>query len=616
MADESLKWALDFNLQGDGLRQANAGVSQLLQGLTDGRKGMVEFEAAGQRMRISLDGTASATERAGGGMKALRDLAGGATAAVGMLTAAVAAGGVALNKFGDMALAAFRERSSTLRAYTTLLGSSTKAEEEFARAQNLAAMTDLTAGDTLKAQQQLMVAGFRDKKLTSTLMAGMDLASISTGDKNEALKSFSRATGQILQKGKLQQEELLQLAEGASLSTGLVKEELRKALGLKTVDDVDKRQKAGGIDAITAITAIQRAVLAQLGTNKLGAFATGSAGSVQGLISNRDEAFKILLKGFDSEVLPGMMAYKAALVDQAQGLSVASEQGKNLSLVLQDFSSVSLGLKAAWTDFSTGFLESFTSTYLAARQATGEFGGTRNAAMELGTIVGKVGTLFGHLANALEALEPIILKIAKASALAENFGGGARKLLSGDIKGWWAEGTSASNRSKFEETWNETTADLRAKRADRQQAQDRAGLMAELEGGDPSGAVTGGGAPQGRFQAQPLSNWGGYRLKGAKATAGGGKGGGGGSGGGGGGGGGWSSYGWDPVGPQEVANYASDLSSSLAGAGSGGGSQIRVDRVEIVINGAGKSPEQIAEAVEDKLLRNLGRYARTPAPGR
>ena len=70
------------------------------------------------------------------------------------------------------------------------------------------------------------------------------------------------------------------------------------------MDAVDKQMKSGSVTSEQGLLAIQRAIVAQLGTKKLGEYAVGSSGTVAGLQSNREEAFDNLLKSFDSEACP------------------------------------------------------------------------------------------------------------------------------------------------------------------------------------------------------------------------------------------------------------------------------------------------------------------------
>lgn len=414
MAD--LSFSLDFDVRDAGLRGAASALGSLRAELGAGQRATIEFEGAAGKLRATIENVGGAAEKAGGALSAVKSAAGLLASAFAVVGGAIVGAGKALDDFGDKAIKSFGERSSAIRAYTTLLGSASMAETEFAKAQQLAARTDLTAEATQKAQQQLLVAGLRGPTKDALLLGGLDLASITPGDKNEALKSFARATGQVAQKGKLQSEELLQLAEGSSLGSGFVKAELQKILGVKDNAAVDKKLQKGEVNSDQGLLAIQRAILAQLGTQQLGQYATGSSGSLTGLISNRDESFENLLKSFDSEVIPAVTRYKEALTRQGEALDTTREQGQNAVIVLQDFSNTSIALKAAWTDFTTGFIESFTSSYTEAMAALGvNQTGLDNmgaAAMRLGEILGNVGTGVAVVVRAFDYMGTVINVIA------------------------------------------------------------------------------------------------------------------------------------------------------------------------------------------------------------
>jgi len=617
-APEKLGWDLTFDVIGDGIRDALSGLKNLVTGLAATREKLSESDkAAGRfidtmgRMREAngrfVEGLGSANAGLSKLTVTLGDVIGVAKTAYDVLTS----GARALDAYGDKAIKAFGERGSAIRAYTTLLGDAKQAELEFYKAQQLAARTDLTAEATQKAQQQLLVAGFRGQDKDATLLAGLDLASISPGDKNEALKSFARATAQIKQKGKLQQEELLQLAEGASLGTGFVKSELVKILGVKDTDAVDKKQKKGEITADQGLLAIQRAVLAQLGTQKLGEYATGSSGTLTGLLSNKGEAFDNILKGIDSELLPAVKRYKESLVASTDVLNVETRDGANLSIVLQDLANTSLEVKSAQETFTTSFLKEFGSSYtqglrelgLSELELKNGFEELRGVAKELGSAMGGLGELIAKISHPAKAL-------GIEDAVFE-----ARAFLYGEKndEGNYVTRLTAKQAARQDEDF-----------ATRKALADAANGKGEVQGTTTGG----GGAAANPYGSVALKNFGGYRLKGEKAASkskGGGKGG---------GGGGLSTYGGYDYGPltlegggggaamlpsasigalQSQAEAA--LLPTIQAAASVKSGDTIVEQVDIHIDGSDLSKGDIAEAVVD-VLRNIGRFARNPAPKR
>lgn len=618
MAD--LSFQLDFDVRSDGLRSATSLLGAFRAELQQGQRAILSFDQSTGQLSAKIESIGGAAGKASGGLGSLKGALMGVGAALATVAAGIALGITQLDKLGDASLQAFGERSRTIKAYTTLLGDAQKAETEFGKAQNIAAMTDLTGQETVKAQQQLFVAGFRGQQADSTLLAGLDLASISTGDPNEALKSFARATGQIKQKGKLQQEELLQLAEGSSLSSGLVKEELRKSLGLKSIGEVDKRQAAGQIDADTAISAIQRAVLAQLGTSKLGEFATSGSGSIQSLISNRDEAFSNLLKSFDSEVIPAVGRYRESLKAQGDVLAANSASGQGLTLVLQDLGNTSLNLKTLVTEFSTAFLDSFQASYgkvleeIGISQESWDRAGV--SAADLGATLGDfAGDILPRILRGFEQLGPLIDAAAEAVSYLGSMVLSFRSIAAfatGDFEK--AKQLKAQVDLREVDRATRTPERLAEEKRAKAEAKARKDLEDQFAAGGEGAGQGGGASPFNPFGAQPLKNLG--KTKGSGA-------GGGGSGKGSKGGGGQvlsfgdavsfapeEAAGIAPLGTASAVQEAARVAAQAAG-------QPQTIQVTVVINDADrKTTEELVQEGVTELAKRLGRLVRTPSPGR
>ena len=328
-------------------------------------------------------------------------------AAFNLIKSGIESAAGALVEFDAHATKAFGERTSTLRAYTTILGDATQAQVEYGKANQLASMTELTSASTLKAQQALIVAGFRGGDLDKALTASIDVASTAQPeDRTQKMEQMGRAFSQILAAGKLRGQELNQLAE-AGVNRGQVLEILGKG-------DAAKGEKAisgGDVAAKEGIEAVYKTILQTLGTEKLGQFSTGASGSMSGELSNREEALDILLKSFDGETLPAVKRYTQSLHEQNGMLSASSDTGKGMVMMLSDFASVTANVKTEWTDFATAFMTSFTEAFNAERAADGAFTPITDGVKELGTTLGKVGTAVGAITRGFEgllnALQPI-----------------------------------------------------------------------------------------------------------------------------------------------------------------------------------------------------------------
>lgn len=428
--DERLGFELDIDVDAHKVPAAVQLLGQMDDRLMRIGKSLERFEVGTRRMGES-------SNRVRGMVGNFTELASAAQLAGRAFDVVSKAWGV-FEKGGDYAVKAMGERSATIRGYTQLLGGDKKqANLEYYRAQQFSQKTDFTSEQIEKSQARLMAQGFRGKDLYATLFSAADLAAIMPGDKNQTLERVTMAMSQIKAKGKLQGEELTQQLAEAGLNTALVKQQLMKSLGLKSTAEVDKRMGKGEIGADVALPAIQRAILQQLGTSKAGEYATSASGSLTGLISNRDEAVQNLLKGFDGDQnLPAMERYKKALTEQGKLFDINSRTGKGLSLVVQDMANAALDAKGAWTEFASGFLESFAGSYAKELNTGGrnfDTEATTVAVRNLGEAIGRLGSVAAQAIGGTGGLTAVLAQRGAnvANGLAE-FGG---KLQSGNYGG-------------------------------------------------------------------------------------------------------------------------------------------------------------------------------------
>ena len=428
--DERLGFELDIDVDAHKVPAAVQLLGQMDDRLMRIGKSLERFEVGTRRMGES-------SNRVRGMVGNFTELASAAQLAGRAFDVVSKAWGV-FEKGGDYAVKAMGERSATIRGYTQLLGGDKKqANLEYYRAQQFSQKTDFTSETIEKSQARLMAQGFRGKDLYATLFSAADLAAIMPGDKNQTLERVTMAMSQIKAKGKLQGEELTQQLAEAGLNTTLVKQQLMKSLGLKSTAEVDKRMGKGEISADVALPAIQRAILQQLGTSKAGEYATSASGSLTGLISNRDEAVQNLLKGFDGdENLPAMDRYKKALTEQGKLFDINAKTGKQLSLVVQDMANAAVDAKSAWTEFTSGFLESFAGSYAKELNTGGrnfDTEATTVAVRNLGEAIGRLGSVAAQAIGGTGGLTAVLAQRGAnvANGLAE-FGG---KLQSGNYGG-------------------------------------------------------------------------------------------------------------------------------------------------------------------------------------
>jgi tape measure domain-containing protein len=153
-------------------------------------------------------------------------------------------------------LSNFAERAKF--SLSSLAGSTEDGAREFNQARRIA--LELGQGVEQVTQQfiKLRAAQFSPADSESILKLSADLATL--GEGAEAAESVVRAITQIKAKGRLQAEEMMQLAEGGNLSQNRIYEQLEQMTGMNR-EQLLKAQQKGAITAAMGITAIQRAIL-------------------------------------------------------------------------------------------------------------------------------------------------------------------------------------------------------------------------------------------------------------------------------------------------------------------------------------------------------------------
>ena len=323
------------------------------QGLMTVGRGLVDVDEGLQAIGLSLEGVA--TGFAAAGVAAAAFVAVGATALV--------LGGSKL----VLGAAAFKEDS--IAAFKLLLKNDSLAQGAYQQALRTADLLGANRRDTLTSFQQLMAKGFDLTTITNITKAMADLKAINP---TANIQSLNLAIGQIKGKGRLQGEELMQLAE-AGLSQASVMEALAEATG-KSVGDVDKALRAGKIDAKQGIDAILASVQKLTG-KPLGEAAIEKANSLSGLLEQlswENVKDRLLL---DVDLGPGFEVVRGAL--------------KNLNVILNDSTAAGKRLRDS---IGKAFGGLFTSVF-------GDFSGPDGAQLIEKTILRIVGVLESVLAG-------------------------------------------------------------------------------------------------------------------------------------------------------------------------------------------------------------------------
>lgn len=291
---DSLRFIFELNARVAGLVAAVREVRRF-QGAVLGAGSVVR--SAGGRIGQELGGVSLAARGAGlalagigaarGGIEAISLGAAQARAQLGALAGSVVnlrnvllAGAAAYGTKLVVDSVAFKENA--LIAFETLVGSRREAERLLREAVRFAAATPFETRDVIEAYQRLLTAGFRPVEIPVVLRGVGDLAAM-RGMSREVMDRVLYAITQIRAKGRLQGEELMQLAE-AGVPLARVYEVLARRIGA-TTEQARKLQEAGRISADLGVVAVLEAVRDTVSGGRLGGLMDRMSTSISGLLS-------------------------------------------------------------------------------------------------------------------------------------------------------------------------------------------------------------------------------------------------------------------------------------------------------------------------------------------
>ena len=292
--DNRLQWIFELRAQVAGLTAAVRRVREFQRavvGATSAARaasaGMgAEFRGAGYAAR-SLSLALAGVGAARGGFAALASGAARARAEMAALSSSVfslrnllIAGTAGYG--AKLVIDAVSFKENTLIAFQTLLGSREEAERMMREAVRFAAATPFETRDVVDAYQRLLTAGFKPVEIPVVLRGVGDLAAMK-GFSKEIIDRVLLAFQQIRAKGRLQGEELMQLAE-AGVPLGRVYEVLGRRLGV-TAEQARKLQEAGRISADLGIVAVMEALRDSVSGGELGKLMDRTSQSIAGLWS-------------------------------------------------------------------------------------------------------------------------------------------------------------------------------------------------------------------------------------------------------------------------------------------------------------------------------------------
>ncbi|HET6479874.1 MAG TPA: tape measure protein [Actinoplanes sp.] len=273
-----------------------------------GERAEMALREVATQAKVSMAEVGASTSAAGAGISAKL---GGALATVkmGLLGIGVAAGAglAAMTGFGLKSAASLEQVQIGM---TALVGSAQVAQQFLSELQQFAANTPFEFAGVADASRRILAfgqaVGITREEVIPTLTVIGNLVSV-LGGTQESIDSVVRAFGQMSSKGKISQEELLQLAE--ALPGFNANAAIAASLGLSVAETMEKIT-AGEVDATTGINAL----LAGMGAfpGAAGAMAQ-QAQSLTGVFSTFKDTVSIALTNAFQPVIPEIKSALAEL---------------------------------------------------------------------------------------------------------------------------------------------------------------------------------------------------------------------------------------------------------------------------------------------------------------
>jgi tape measure domain-containing protein len=320
-------------------------------------------------------------------------MAAASLAAVGMAAAA------GIYKVGSYVRDAQSFRQSSQMAFEQLLGSKKAADAAIKAATRIAFDTGADLRETIGSMNSLIAQGFDVKFADNLIRAMRDLKTLNPVANMEGIV---RAISQIKSIGRLQGDELMQLAE-AGLPVAKVYEEIAKGMGLvdkegeTAAQQVQKLQAAGKISSDMAIKGIMDAVKASTKA-EAGKVATAKADkTLEGTIARikvlRDEL--AMTMGVDWSPLQSAAAALLEVMKSPAAKEFSKAIGDGLSAIM----------KALFADMTAGDLE---AGLRSMTKAVGEFVETTVGIIEFAKAMREVYSAGAAAADGIDSLGSVI----------------------------------------------------------------------------------------------------------------------------------------------------------------------------------------------------------------
>ncbi len=312
--NNALEWIFRVKAQVAGIRAAVAGLNRVQKSL----EGVRASSARTTLPRLYLAGVGSVLAGLSAVEAGYRRLAGTANWAIRQITSLpglLTAGAVGLG--AKIVLDAVTFRQNTEVALRTVLGSREAAAEALEAATRFAARTPFTTQQVVDAYKRLAIAGFKPIEIPVILKGVGDLSAMQ-GFSQEAVNRIITALTQIRAKGRVQGEELMQLAEaGAPLAK--IYERIAARLGT-TTEQARKLISAGRISSDLGIVAVLEAIRDTVSGGRLGGLMDQFADTLTGLWSTLKSRPFELFKDIRVGPLENLLRNLVAITDTTSSL--------------------------------------------------------------------------------------------------------------------------------------------------------------------------------------------------------------------------------------------------------------------------------------------------------
>lgn len=341
-------------------------------------------------------------------------LAGAGRFALGAAVAATATAGYAAIEIGARAMEAQKFKQASIFGFEQLTKSAKGAQDAWSRAEKIASSTGMSLQDAASSMRAMIMQGMGVNEAEEMVRRMADLKAVNPMADIEAI---NRAMMQIRATGKLQGDELLQLAD-QGLEVDRVYKFLEKRLK-KSREELMKMQAAGQIKGADAIAAIKEALKEQTGGGKAGAVAEEAAQKTLGGAIGRLRAELDKLLAADSPAMGKIAEAINKIVD-----ALASGKGAK---VLDALNSGLSRISKAFGTMSEGDIDKF---FVRLAQAITVASVAIDIAVRVGrTLYGVLTTIVGGLASAASSVGSFASSLTDAFSSFEGFKSAANSLV-------------------------------------------------------------------------------------------------------------------------------------------------------------------------------------------